>query len=83
MKACVEMKMDKAWAERFRYRWQAVEEVQQQEARAATLELRWRQLNAMYGMSRALQLSAKHDDEIPVYQRWAKLRGNASLRRKA
>jgi hypothetical protein len=40
--------MDKVQAQQFIHRWQAVEEVRQREARAATLELRWRQLNALY-----------------------------------
>lgn len=64
--------------DQFRNRWQAVEAIQLEEARSATLELRWRQLNALYGLASSLQLSFAHLDETQVYQRWAKLKENAS-----
>jgi hypothetical protein len=35
-------------------RWLAVEAILAEERRAAALELRWRQLNAAYGLAKAL-----------------------------
>ena len=69
--------MDKAQAQQFINRWQAVEEVRQREARAATVELRWRKLNAVYCMSRTLQVVPRKPDETRVYERWARLREKA------
>ena len=66
--------MDKTQAQQFRDRWQAVTVIQQKEALNATIELRWRQLNAAYDISQVLQLSTDHTDEIQVYQRWEKLK---------
>ena len=72
--------MNKSQVEQFRNRWQAVEAIQLEEMRSATLELRWRQLNAAYGMGSSLQLSSGHSDEAQVYQRWAKLNENVCFR---
>jgi hypothetical protein len=73
-----EAEMDKTQAQQFRNRWQAVEKIQQQEARTATIEWRWRQLNALYCLSKELGLSPDPSDEAQGYARWAKLRENAS-----
>lgn len=75
--------MDKALVQHFRQRWQLVEEIQRSEARAASLELRWRQLNAMYRLSQRLKLTAPQTDEIAVYERWAKLKAKISWTNKA
>jgi len=72
--------MDKTQAQQFRLRWRAVEEIRQQEARAATLELRWRQLNALYGLAKGLQLGPRPSDATQGYERWAKLKENAARR---
>ena len=69
--------MDKTQAQQFRRRWQAVEEIQQQEARVATLELRWRQLNAAYRLFKSLKLALDRSDETRGYERWAKLKKSA------
>lgn len=70
--------VDKAQAREFRDRWLAVEEIQRREARGASMELRWRQLNAAYAMGRELRLSAERSEETQVRQRWAKLKEKAS-----
>jgi len=75
--------MDKAQAQQFRHRWQAVKEIQQREARAATLELRWRQLNAAYSLSRSLKLVSDQPDETRGYERWARLKEKAGRANKA
>jgi len=69
--------MDKAQTQQFRNRWQAVEEIQQREVRFATLELRWRQLNAAYSLSMSLKLVSDQPDETRGYERWARLKEKA------
>lgn len=60
----------------YRQRWQAVEEIERQELRAASMEKHWKQLNAIICLGIGLGLSRDDDeDEMPVYQRWAKLKG--------
>jgi hypothetical protein len=53
--------------------WKAVEEIQAEERRAATLELRWQQLSAGYGMAKGLGLLQPDLSELGVFERWAKL----------
>lgn len=74
--------MDKALVQHFRQRWQLVEEIQRSEARAASLELRWRQLNATYRLSQRLKLTTLQTDEMLVYERWAKLKAKISWTKK-
>jgi len=57
-------------------RYQAVREIERQEARSASIELRWRQLNSIYGLSKHLYLISKQQDqqEELVWRRWQELR---------
>lgn len=64
-------------------RWQAVAEVERHELQTATLELRWQQLNAVIGMAIGLGIFQPAEDEIEVFQRWAKLKEKASSQRPA
>lgn len=57
----------------FRERWQAVAAVERAERQAASMEQRWRQLNAIVRLAMGLQVTPKPDED-PVYQRWADLR---------
>lgn len=59
-------------------RWQAVEEIERQELQNATLELRWKQLNAVIGMAIGLDIYKSREDEIEVIQRWVKLKEKAT-----
>ena len=59
-------------------RWQAVDEIERQELQNATLELRWRQLNGLFGLAIGLGIDKSQVDEIKVIQRWAKLKEKAS-----
>ncbi len=61
----------------FRERWQAVAAVEAEEQRAASVALRWQQLNAILRLAIGLGLprvESKEEEEI-VRQRWAKLKG--------
>ncbi len=67
--------MDKRQVREYRERYQAVAAIEAQEQRSATIELRWRQLNAILRLAFGLELSITNtDDETVVYQRWAKLK---------
>ena len=55
-------------------RWQAVEEIERQELQSATMELRWQQLNSAIRMAIGLGIYESNEDEIEVFQRWAKLK---------
>jgi hypothetical protein len=68
--------VDKERVRQYRQRWQAVRMVQKEEARRASLEVRWRQLNAAFSMGIGLQFKVNNLDEMRVYRRWAKLKEN-------
>ncbi len=69
--------MDAQLAREFRERWQAVEVVEAEEERAASLEMRWVQLNAIWRMARELRLPLTNTDrqEEAVRRRWLRLKG--------
>ncbi len=58
--------------------WKAVEEIQAEERHSASLELRWRQLNAAYGMAKGLGLLKSDPSEMEVFKRWAILKEKAT-----
>ena len=75
--------MDATTLKAYRARWQAVEEIERQELQNATLDLRWRQLNAVIGLAIGLGIYQPVEDDIEVIQRWAKLKENAVSQRPA
>jgi len=59
----------------YKKRWKAVEEIERQELRSASMEDRWRQLNAIWRLAKGLGLSFDPDPgEAEVRRRWAKLK---------
>jgi len=62
----------------YRARWRAVEEIEQQELRNATLESRRQQLNAIIGIAIGLGIYQSDEDDIEVIQRWAKIKEKAA-----
>jgi hypothetical protein len=58
--------------------WKAVEEVQREERRSASLDLRWRQLNAVYGLAKGLGILQPDSTEAEVIKRWAILKNKAN-----
>jgi hypothetical protein len=58
--------------------WNAVEEIQREERRSAPLVLRWQQLNAAFGMAKALGLLRPDSSELEVIERWARLKEKAA-----
>ncbi len=58
----------------YQARWEVVEAIQREERRSASLELRWRQLNAAYGMAKGLGLLRPDPSEAGVFERWAMLK---------
>ncbi|MDO9128278.1 MAG: hypothetical protein Q7U34_00275 [Anaerolineales bacterium] len=60
----------------YKERWKAVEEIERQELRAASIQKHWKQLNAIIRRGILLGLSRGDDDgEMEVFKRWAKLKG--------
>jgi hypothetical protein len=68
--------MDANLAREYRDRWQAVLEVEEAEQKRATVEDRWRKLNAVRQMAvtLGLDLRSQDEDEAIVWQRWARLK---------
>ena len=67
--------MDKNDLQIYRQHWQAVEEVEKQEACNETIETRWQQLNTLVGLTRALGIFQVDDNEDEmVRSRWNRLR---------
>lgn len=58
----------------YQARWAMVEEIHRNEQRTASPLLRWKQLNAAYGMAKGLGLLQPDPSEMGVFQRWAKLK---------
>lgn len=58
----------------YRSRWAAVNEFITKERQNASIDLRWRQLNAAYGMAKELGLIKEDPSELGVYERWAKIK---------
>ena len=73
--------MNKSDAKAYIERWQEVERIEKEEAQAASIQDRWKQLNALFGLALELDLFSKQADqkEELVWQRWATLREMAKL----
>lgn len=66
--------MDITSLQKYRQRWAAVEEIEKQEAREASFEQRWQQLNNLVGMARALGINISDENEEEVARhRWLRL----------
>jgi hypothetical protein len=57
--------------------WKAVEDIQMEERRTASLVLLWQQLNAAYGLAKGLGFLHPDPDEMEVFKRWALLKEKA------
>lgn len=55
----------------YRSRWEAVKRIELEEQRAATIELRWKQLNGILRLARGLnlRLDITEDSELIVFER--------------
>ena len=62
----------------YQTRWAEVDAVIAEERRTASLELRWRQLNAAYAMAIGFGLRQEDPSESRVFERWAKLKEKAA-----
>ncbi|MCI0495569.1 hypothetical protein L0Z72_11255 [candidate division KSB1 bacterium] len=73
----MDFKLDKKLVQEFRDRWKAVASIEAEEQLSASIEFRWQQLNAILRMAIGLELplTDSSEDDLVVYQRWAKLRG--------
>ncbi len=67
--------LDSQLAKQFRDRWQAVAAVEDEEQRAASIGLRWKQLNAIWQLALGLRMQSEPDEtEVLVRERWARLK---------
>jgi hypothetical protein len=68
--------MQKKLMRQFRDRWQAVAAVEAEEQKAASIALRWKQLNSIVHLAADLNLpiSAMDNGEEAVWQRWSRLK---------
>jgi len=67
--------LDSKLAKQFRDRWQAVAAIEDQEQRAASISLRWKQLNAIWQLALGLRMQSEPDEtESLVRERWARLK---------
>lgn len=73
--------LDKRLMQSYQARWEAVKKIQDEEQRFASLELRWRQLNAAYGLGKSLGFQHHDADEMKVVNRWANLKKQAINRK--
>jgi hypothetical protein len=60
----------------YKERWKAVEEIEQQELRAMSPEEHWRKLNAIvrFVVETGMEIDDNHNEEMEVFQRWAKIK---------
>ena len=59
----------------YRERWKAVDQIEQQELRALSMDERWQQMNTVWRLAKGLGFSFNPDeDEMEVFMRWAKLK---------
>ncbi len=68
--------MDRQMLIAYRNRWRAVEAVEREEQRAASVALRWQQVNTIFRLAMGMGLLSNNpdDQEQEVYRRWAKLK---------
>jgi hypothetical protein len=68
--------LTRADLEAYRSRWQAAEPIEREEARQATPESRWDELNAIFEFADELGWiqPASDDDVAPIRERWAHLK---------
>ena len=73
--ACYNLNMDKEDAIAYRERWREVERIERLEVQSATIQDRWRQLNAVKRRAIRLGITRKEEDsEMAIFLLWAKLR---------
>ncbi len=72
--------MDPVLVREYCTRWQAVSGVEKAEQQQATMEDRWRKLNAILQVAITLKLDlhARNEAEAIVWQRWARLKAGSA-----
>ena len=71
--------MNAQLATEFRERWQAVAQIEAEELRSASIDLRWQQMNAILRLAIGLGLSFTEPDEEEevIRRRWETLKSMA------
>lgn len=55
-------------------RWHEVATIERQELQSASVELRWKQLNAVIGLAIGLGIYQSSEENPEVFERWARLK---------
>lgn len=65
----------------YRQRWEAIEQQERLELKASTIDMRWKQVNAIWGLAKALGIEVPSDErgEEIIRKRWAKLRAKSGI----
>lgn len=72
--------MDKSLIKLYQERWQTLCEFEKQEALLETIEMRWRQVNYLYGMAKAMGIKQDEEKEDRMVRaRWLKLINKAGV----
>lgn len=58
----------------FRDRWQAVAAVEREEQQAASISLRWQQLNVLWRLASSMDIAVSDREEDVVRQHWLRLK---------
>ena len=66
----------------YRDRWQAVAEIEQEELRRTSIEMKWQQLNAIINLAIQIGIFKTDPSEEIVYRQWAKLKEKAEKQSK-
>jgi hypothetical protein len=59
-------------------RWRLVADIEQEELKAASIELRWQQLNSVIALAIGLDILKSDPTEEGIYYRWAELKEKAA-----
>jgi hypothetical protein len=71
--------MDKRLVREYCERYRAVEEVDRAAFRASSIAFRLQQVNSLYKIARSLgfPMESRLEDDLPAYERWARLKRRA------
>jgi len=61
----------------YQRRYQAVAEIELQELRTTSIEMKWRQLNSVINLAKHMGIFSPDPSEEVVYKRWATLKEKA------
>ena len=61
-------------------RWEAVADIEREELRTETIEMRWQQLKSVIGLAIGLGIYQQDGNDVEIYERWARLKEQSRKR---